>query len=247
MATAREDPEALARAAGAALREMFEPDVAVAVWGADVTSLDVRPEEAELVRRAVASRRVEFARGRSCARAALVAAGGDPVTIPVGPRREPVFPDGFTGTITHCDGLVAAVVAPERTAAGIGVDAERVQPLGDDVLGAVLTERERTGLEAFGAEGSEQGDAAERADSAEERSTAIFSAKEAVFKAVFPRTGVWLDFQDVALEVSDSTFAVDWATESVDQAALALLERLEGRWRRVEGLLLTACWLEPAG
>ena len=230
-------PDSLARAAGAALREMFEPDVSVAVWGVDVVSADVYPEEAEYVRRAVESRRTEFARGRSCARTALAVAGGPPVAIPVGPGRAPRFPDGFVGTITHSGGLIAAVVARETAVAGMGVDAERIQRLGEDVPHMVLTDLEWAGWE--GVEGDERRD-----DVAfQEHAMTIFSAKEALFKSVYPLTGAWLGFEDVALETSGSRFSVAWTAESVDAG---LLQRLQGRWRKVGGSIVTACWLPPS-
>lgn len=216
---------------------MFEPDVSIAVWGVDVTEVDVHPEEAETVRRAVEKRRVEFARGRSCVRAALVAAGGPAAPVLVGPSREPLFPSGFVGSITHCEGLVAAAVArggPARLStegaglAGLGIDAEEAQRLTPEIVDMVVTGYERPTA------------------SDSEEACVTFSAKEALFKAVFPLSGAWLGFREVGLDVSGSRFSVGWTADSVDEEVSASLERLEGRWRRVGGLVLTACWV-PVG
>ncbi|MDX1495113.1 MAG: 4'-phosphopantetheinyl transferase superfamily protein [Longimicrobiales bacterium] len=244
-APAGAEPEAVRRA----LEELLEPGVSIAVWGVDVTALDVLPEEAETVTRAVERRRVEFARGRSCARAALTAAGGPAVAIPVGEQRQPVFPSGFVGSITHCQGLVAAAVgrassgqgggiggptgegATNAGLAGLGIDAEEARRVTPDILDMVLTEFERRGSSR----------AATPLD--DDAGCVTFSAKEAVFKAVFPLTGEWLGFKAVGLEVSGSTFAVAWTADSVGRATSERLGRLEGRWRRVGGLILTACWV----
>jgi 4'-phosphopantetheinyl transferase EntD len=44
----------------------------------------------------------EFAAGRSCARKALAASGHAPVAVLQGAGREPVWPQGIVGSITHC-------------------------------------------------------------------------------------------------------------------------------------------------
>lgn len=238
---------AAARAAKAALVELFEPEVSSAVWGVDGVGAEIGPEgvseevaalepvEGAAVARAVDKRRVEFARGRVCARAALVAAGGGPVAIPVGANREPLFPPGFVGSLTHCDGFVAAVVArsAENGAAtpllGLGVDAERVTQLESGVLDMIVTDFD--------------GDARGAADwGRPESGCLLFSAKESVFKAVFPLAGVWIGFEDVGLTVTDGSFEVSWTSETVDVPELA---RVEGRWAVVGDLVLTGCWLAP--
>ena len=69
------------------------------------------PEEAMAIERAVDKRRAEFTRGRACAREALSELGVPPQPIPVGTHRQPVWPLGVVGSITHCKGLVVAVAA----------------------------------------------------------------------------------------------------------------------------------------
>ena len=63
-------------------------------------------EEAAFVAQAVEKRRAEFARGRSCARAACATLGVSGQIIPVGQRRAPIWPASLVGSITHCRGLV---------------------------------------------------------------------------------------------------------------------------------------------
>ncbi len=222
--------------ARAALTDLFGPGVAVAVWDVDVDDEIVASQdhvareaaavEAAAVERAVAKRRTEFTRGRACARAALRAAGGPTAPIPVGPNREPVFPDGFVGSITHCDGLVAAVVG--RGAEGLGVDAERVTRLESGVLEMILTDsdEDRRGAAQW---------------ARPEHACLLFSAKEAVFKAVFPSSGVWIGFEDVGLSIDDDSFRVVWTSDRIDVPQLA---RVRGRWTQVHDLMLAGCWLE---
>ena len=86
------------------------------------------PQERSYLERAVEGRRAEFATVRFCARRALGGLGLDrPVMVP-GPHREPSWPDGVVGAMTHCEGYRAAAVAWARDADAIGIDAELVLP-----------------------------------------------------------------------------------------------------------------------
>jgi 4'-phosphopantetheinyl transferase EntD len=69
------------------------------------------PEEAMQLDGAVDSRLREFATGRSCARQALAGLGLAPAPILRGAKREPLWPAGIVGSITHCRGYRAAAVA----------------------------------------------------------------------------------------------------------------------------------------
>ena len=61
----------------------------------------VFPGEEDLIANAVDSRRREFVTARRCAREALAKLGHAPGPIRVGPRREPQWPTGLVGSITH--------------------------------------------------------------------------------------------------------------------------------------------------
>lgn len=221
----------------AALGALLPSGVAVVVWSPALGEAALGPREAEAVARAVPKRRVEFARGRACAREALRRAGygakgaaratgeapvtEDPgfVEIPVGRSREPVWPTGFTGSITHCDGLVAAVAARAGVVRGIGLDAEVDRPLPDGVPAQVITPGEGAGAQDI----------------------LRFSAKESIHKAVFPLTGVWLDFLDVVVELSDGRFRARPAAGAA--ATTDELEGLTGRYARMGGLVVTVGWM----
>ena len=54
-----------------------------------------------------------------------------------GAKREPLWPAGVVGSITHCDGYRAAAVARATDLATVGIDAEPHEPLPDGVLAAI--------------------------------------------------------------------------------------------------------------
>ncbi|MEJ2539370.1 MAG: 4'-phosphopantetheinyl transferase superfamily protein [Gemmatimonadota bacterium] len=184
--------------------------------------------EAELIRGAVPRRREEFARGRAAARAALEALGRPPSVIGVGRSREPLWPPGIVGSISHCPTVALAVVAPTSRIDALGVDVEVEAPLPEDVRPRVMDLQEAESLER-------------RAG----LDTVGFSAKESIHKAIHPRTGVWLDFLDVRL-VPDGGAPVlraEPAHSQVPRPAADLLDRLEIRWVIRDDLILTSAWV----
>ena len=110
------------------------------------------------------------AAGRRAATRALAGLGGP--AIAVGDRHDdgrPAWPPGFTGSISHAAGVAVAGVAPLARASSVGIDIEAraALPLGD--AAAALGPVERAW--AAGRAGPD------------EAATALWSAKEAAFKA----------------------------------------------------------------
>src|SRR5450432_2196927 len=84
---------------------------------------DLTPEESDFLAGAVPGRVKEFGAGRACARAGLASLGWNDVSIPSGPDRAPIWPDGVVGSITHVEDYCLAVVARQDRIASLGVDA----------------------------------------------------------------------------------------------------------------------------
>ncbi|WP_172387095.1 4'-phosphopantetheinyl transferase [Streptomyces sp. MNP-20] len=138
--------------------------------------------EAALLVGALPARREEFLAGRACAHRALAALGiPDAARRPVlrGPAREPLWPAGVTGSITHRGGYCAAAVAWRHTHAALGIDAELARALPPGVEPKVCTPAERRWLSA-------------QPPGQIPWNTLLFSAKESFHKAWFALTGQWL-------------------------------------------------------
>lgn len=154
----------------------------------------VEPGEEDLLSDSmVPARREALARGRAAAHAALRSLGLDHGPILSGPSREPLWPHGATGAISHAGGFGVALVAPTASTDGIGVDVEELRhapELWDQVPGA----EERVWIEEL--------DATER----EAAVLALFSAKESVFKAFFPRIGSFFGFEKATLSPTPTGF-----------------------------------------
>ncbi|MGX1853811.1 4'-phosphopantetheinyl transferase superfamily protein [Streptomyces sp. NBC_01456] len=189
------------------------------------------PEEWELVAKAVPQRQKEFGTVRGCARNALAELGFAPAPLLPGPRREPQWPAGIVGAMTHCTGYRAAAVARSAEVRTIGLDAEPHLPVNDPgVVDLVTRPAERAQLTRL---------AAVQPEVCWDR--LIFSAKESVYKAWYPLTRRWLDFQEAELTF-DPTNATFTARLLVPGPVLDGREVTEfhGRWLIGSGLVVTA-------
>lgn len=193
------------------------------------------PEEAALMARAVAKRRREFAAVRVCARRAMEKLGVPPQPVLPGDRGAPRWPQGLTGSMTHCQGYCAAALTRTTDLASLGIDAEPDLPLPEGVLSVVALPAEAERLRRL---------AGERPGVRWDR--LLFSAKESVYKAWFPLTGRWLDFSEADIEIRPDPAGRRLGTF---RAALLVpgprvgdrrLTHFDGRWTVRQGLLATA-------
>lgn len=140
------------------------------------------PAEHQAVARAVPRRQQEFATGRVLAREAMVELSVSPRAIPAGSQRQPLWPEGLLGSISHSRDFACAVVARSGTGLlGIGADLERFGRLDPKLHERLFSAAEQRRIEQFGPEFG----------------TALFSAKEAVYKAVFPTGQKYIGFKEV--------------------------------------------------
>jgi 4'-phosphopantetheinyl transferase EntD len=195
-----------------ALSALFPPGVVAAELIGEADSSLLLPDELFHIRNAVPKRVSRFAAGRLCARLALEQLNIHGFSLCPAADRRPLWPAGIVGSITHTDELCAAVVAPSSVIRGLGIDIENVGGISADIAPTICTPEELAYADCYAG--------AER----DEVLTLIFSAKEAFYKCQYPETGQWLDFQQVAVEISPSTDrsgAV--ATQVLDRALAARL------------------------
>lgn len=101
----------------------------------------------------------------------------------------PAWPTPFVGSITHCGDWAIAAVANARDLNSIGIDLEQSSAVAvNEIIDFVTTAREREWVLS--------------APDTQLRLAAVFSAKEAAYKALFPLCGRFFDFQ--AIEITPS-------------------------------------------
>jgi 4'-phosphopantetheinyl transferase EntD len=191
----------------------------------DAPEWTMYPAEAAAVAHAIPARRREFATVRHCARRALRRIGVAPGPILPDADGAPTWPTGVVGSMTHCAGYRAAVVARSGRVRGIGIDAEPHAGLPGAARDLVVRDEERPLLRALGG-----------ADPGVHWDRILFCAKEAVYKACFPSTRRWLDFADISVAVrAEGTFQ---ARLLVSEPRIA--DGLAGRWTVDGGLVVAA-------
>ncbi|MGH3835626.1 MAG: 4'-phosphopantetheinyl transferase family protein [Pseudonocardiaceae bacterium] len=190
----------------------------------------LHPQEEAVISRAVEKRRREFRTVRHCARRALRELGLPPAAVLSGEHREPLWPPGVVGSMTHCAGYRAAAVARSRDLLTVGIDAEPHQPLPPDVLEAIALADEQVRIAGLAA-----------AHGASHWDRILFCAKETVYKAWFPLTQSWLGFHDatVTIDPVEGTFSARLLVRGPLVAGHALTE-FDGRWLVSDGLVITA-------
>ena len=185
------------------------------------------PDEASQMRGAVDTRLREFTTGRTCARLAIAKLGLSMAPILRGSWREPIWPSGVVGSITHCRGYRAAAVAKQKDILTVGIDAEPDEKLPPGILEQVAVARELAWLST--------------APAGVHWDRLLFSAKECLFKAWFPLARDWLGFDQavVSFHPIECTFEARLLVPLPAPFGVGS-EFLTGRFLARDGLLLTA-------
>lgn len=147
----------------------------------DALAGQLMPEELAPSSSRVAKRTREIIAGRILARVLMVEAGLKATPLPMGADRAPIWPAGYTGSITHTDGIVAVALG-RRHLGTIGIDIEGFKQL-DPAVGERIRRHDETG-----------------------NAISLFVAKEAVFKAQYPQTGEMLSHHEVRILWTESAF-----------------------------------------
>ena len=171
----------------AAELESSGTDVPLTVQRCETELLTAR--EWESIRHCAERRIIDFCSGRVCARRALAEYGVNGLRpARRAEDRQPLWPSGLVGSITHTDGFAAAVVAEQRLVAGLGIDVERMGAVHSELWPPICTAPELDRLRAL---------------SVKEQLLAgalTFVAKEAFFKCQYPLASERFGFDEVELE-----------------------------------------------
>ncbi|MFF5935688.1 4'-phosphopantetheinyl transferase [Streptomyces sp. NPDC012508] len=197
----------------------------------DVSGDVLFPSERQVIAGAGVARRREFATVRACARTALARLGVPAAPVLPDAHGAPRWPAGVVGSMTHCAGYRAAAVARACDVVAVGIDAEPDAPIPTRGARALVTvAEERAHIAELGVR--RPGVSWDRL---------IFSAKESVYKAWYPLTGRWLEFDQVLITVSpdEGTFSARLLVPGPKIGARRI-RGFTGTWTQAQGLLLTA-------
>ena len=195
--------------------------LAPGIFGAEMEDVGqpvlLPPEEEILVAKAADKRKRDFALGRACARAALEQSGHRGIVIGKAEDGAPCWPGGVVGSITHAQGYAAALVGEASQFSGIGVDAERLNGVTEELWPRLFDAADRRYLSSL------DGVARDLA------ATLFFSAKESCYKAWAVKGG--LPFGEIHITMEQDGFTAAWSGRI-----------LHGRYAAEGDLMVTAAW-----
>ncbi|HFD2071045.1 4'-phosphopantetheinyl transferase superfamily protein [Serratia marcescens] len=151
--------------------------------------------------RAVPKRRAEYLAGRFLARQLLAPLGFADFTLARGEDRAPQWPPGIAGALSHNSHTALCAVHRESGLGGVGLDVETLLSVerAEELWSAIVSPAEREALLGetlpFNA-----------------LLTLTFSAKESLFKALYPQVRCYFDFLDArmtAVDVQRQTFVLE--------------------------------------
>ena len=147
----------------------------------------------DTIKSSVIKRQAEYLAGRYVARAALNNLGVKVKTIPIGKNRCPIWPMGVNASISHTSTRAICVSAYKHHYQYLGLDIENQlsSEQVDEVKNSVINKNEDN-LLVTSAVGYEMS------------FSLVFSAKESLFKALYPSVGYYFDF--LAAEITDICF-----------------------------------------
>lgn len=161
----------------------------------------------------------EFLAGRLAAREALRPFGLAGCCVATGAAREPLWPAGLEGSISHSvfsgEGVALCAVRPGKGGLGLDLEAWLAEGQARTLWPGIVDEEEWGRLEA-----SVRAVGLSRAEGL----TLVFSAKESLFKALYPRVGRYFDFLDARwLAMTSQTLVLE--------LNIPLTPVLPARWR----------------
>lgn len=183
--------------------DLFPSNVAVVVAGDRERTRLLNEAEQACVADAVESRQREFTAGRNCLHRCLRDLGlqiHPPILM--GKLREPLLPNGYVGTLSHCNGYCVAAVGHARQYLGLGLDVEHNTPLETGISSLICHPQELATVKST----------LQALPPAEQQiypdpGKLIFSIKESFYKAYFPQLQAYFDFLDVqvTLDLAEQT------------------------------------------
>ncbi len=192
------------------------------------------------IQTSVPKRQAEFFAGRFCAKYLMEADQGYSINVPISSDRSPKWPNEMTGSISHTDDSAVAVIYKKEhlnSKISLGVDiqnlistlqSESIQPL-------IAVTTELSLLKAHGY-------------SSEYCTTLLFSAKESIYKAIYPHMYQILDFDDIKLStINYHTSTMTFSTSANLINNFNINETIECYYRYDinRAQILTLCVYEP--
>jgi 4'-phosphopantetheinyl transferase EntD len=192
----------------------------------------LEPGERELVENFTAKKQAEFAAGRQCARQALAYFGIKNHAILKDETGRPIWPEGFTGSISHCQGMYGAAVCKSSACKSLGFDVELIPRKihEHEVLKRICLPEELD--EISGLSGS----------NFKVIARLIFSAKESAFKCLSCLNHGQMGYKSIHIRLAreKGTFSAQFALSHDCESPVP---ECPGRYLVIGEYVFTGCWI----
>ena len=146
--------------------------------------------------------------------------------------REPTWPDSVWGSITHSAGFAAVAVGLKKEIKGVGIDLESYSRSVDfNIRRHVCVDSELEWLESLP---TKQASRALRI---------IFSAKESIFKCLYPGTKTYLTFKDAAVTINETENNFSFIIFKSCSGIIKQGFPHHGRYSEIDKMLLTSVYI----
>ncbi|VAW95228.1 hypothetical protein MNBD_GAMMA22-7 [hydrothermal vent metagenome] len=182
------------------INSLLPNNIACEFLNESTSNLFVHEAEVKSIQHASKKRVTEFLNARHCAHKALIKIGyTQNAAILQGTKGEPLWPKSIIGSITHCKGYYAAVVSFNKFIVGIGIDAELNMDISQKLILTTQTENEIFTNTKISNKSPNFF-----------LNKLVFSAKESVFKFLFPIVKRYIKFKEIEinLNINKKTFSV---------------------------------------
>ena len=212
------------------------PDYISFYCGQSLPDQDCRllPEEKAIAESFGSQKRCsEFTLGRIYAHKLLSRFGLESEPILRNPEtREPCWPESIWGSITHSAGFAAVAVGLKKEIKGVGIDLESLSRSIDFKISQhVCVYSELEWLESL------------TTKQANQALRIIFSAKESIFKCIYPGTKTYLSFKDAAVSVDETkkkfSFTIFKSIPGIVQQGFSY----HGQYSEIDKMLLTSVYI----
>ncbi len=138
--------------------------------------------------KSVPKRQAEFIAGRFCAQLGLKELGVLNRTVSCGEGRAPLWPNGVKGSISHTGDVAEAIVSMAPDVVSLGIDIEKIfqKDIARYISDQIVNKKELSLINSLPI-------------CFETFLTIVFSAKESLFKAIYPLVEEYFDFRATIL------------------------------------------------
>ena len=186
----------------------------------------------ERIKKAVHKRQAEYLAGRVCAAQALTALNCDNPIVHTADDRVPIWPVDTFGSITHTKDIAAAIAGVKHGATAVGIDVEKL-----------MKDSKETKLQTYILREDEKTQFNELGEQVTHPLSVIFSAKESIYKALYPFVKKYFGFDKARLIAFDETRVTFEIMHNLSEQ-VQMGFKVNVHYQLIDDLVFTQCLFE---